>query len=142
MAKNINPVFGLSGVAASAVLAAANTAGDGSGTITTFITGDANGSRISNIQMICAQATVAANSAMVVRLWISTDGGTTWFKLREVLFAAVTGSNTAIGQFQELVFPEGVLLEGTSYKIGVSKSVHAGAQDQIHVMARGTIQGS
>lgn len=141
MAKNTNPVFGLNGVAKSVTLAAANTAGDGSGTIPTIITGDTNGTRISNIQIISAQATVATNSLMVVRLWLSTDGGTTWFKLREVLFTAIAGSNTVIGQFQELVFLEGLLLEGTLYRLGVTKSIHAGVQDQIHIMVRGTIQG-
>ncbi len=142
MAKNINPVFGLTGVTAAAVLAAANTAGDGSGTITLLMTGDANGTRINNLQVLSAQATIAANSAMVVRFFISYDAGTTYYKFREIAFAAVTGSNTAIGQFQELVFPEGIILEGTSYKIGFTKSIHAGVQDQIHAMARGTIQGS
>jgi len=142
MAKNTNPVFGLTGVTASLTLSAANTAGDGSGTIPTLMTGDANGTRVSSIQIISAQASVTSNTAMVVRLWFSTDSGSTWFKLREILFSVVAGSNTAIGNFQEITFPEGLVLEGTTYKIGASKSVHAGAQDQVHLIARGTIQGS
>jgi len=142
MAKNTNPVFGLNGVVAAIALAAANTARDGSGSVATVATGDANGTRISNLHATSAQASVAANGASVVVFWLSIDSGTTWFKLREVAFAAVTGSNTAIGQFQELIFPEGIILEGTTYKLGVTKTIHAGAQDQIHVMARGTIQGS
>lgn len=142
MAKNTNPVFGLNGVHGAVSLAAANTAGDGSGTITTLLTGNANGTRVSHLQVISAQATVTTNAAMVVRFFLSTDSGTTWFKLREVALAAVAGSGTAIGQFQELSFPEGILLEGTSYVLGVAKSVHATAADQVHVMARGTIQGS
>lgn len=142
MAKNTNPIFGIAGVAAVLTVSAANTAGDGSGTVNTLQTGDSNATRVSSLQAISAQASVTANSAMVVRFFLSIDGGTTWYKFREVLFAAVTGSNTAIGQFQELVFPEGLMLETTSYKIGVTKSVHAGGQDQIHVISRGTIQGS
>lgn len=142
MAKNNDPVFGLTGFIDKATVAAANTAGDGSGTIVTVSTGDANGKRINNLQAISAQASVTANSAMVVRFFLSTDSGSTWTKLREIAFPAVTGSNTAIGQFQELVFPEGLLLEGTTHVLGATKSVHAGAQDQIHVIARGTIQGS
>lgn len=142
MAKNFNPVFGLTGVAGVATLTAANTAGDGSGSIVTVATGDANGTRLSNVQFIAAQASVTSNSAQVVRLFLSIDGGTTWFKLRESTFAVIAGSNTVIGQFVEFVFIEGIILEGTNYKLGATQSVHAGAQDQIHVIARGTVQGS
>lgn len=142
MAKNTNPVFGLSGVAAVVSLTSASTPGDDTATVTNLITGDTNATRITNIQFISAQATVAGNSAMVCRLWLSIDSGVTWYKLREVAFAVVTGSNTAVGQFQEMVFPEGILLESSAYRLGVSKSVHAGVQDKLHVIARGTIQGA
>jgi len=141
MAKNTNPVFGLDGTIGAITVTTANTAKDGSGTINTLVTGNANGTRISHMQAISSQASPAANTNSVVRFFISLDSGTTWFLFREVTFANVTGSNTAIGQFQELYFPEGILLEGTAQRIGVTHSVYSGAQDRVDFIARGTIQG-
>lgn len=142
MAKNTNPVFGLNGFFDMSSVDVANAAGDGSGTINLLSTGDVNGKRINSIQAAIAQASVTTNSAMVLRFFLSSDSGTTYFKYREIAFPAVAGSNTAIGQFQEIQIPAGLFLEGSTQRLGWTKSIHAGAQDKVHAMAIGTIQGS
>lgn len=74
--------------AASAVLSAANTARDGTGTIVTVLTAGANGSRIDDITVV-ATGTVTAG---VVRLFL--HDGTNARLLREVMVTATTPSTS------------------------------------------------
>lgn len=137
MAKNVNPIFELTPVIGLVALTAANTARDGSGTISTLATGGSDGSRIDAITFTSAQATAAANSANVGRVFLSVDGGTTWRLFDEIAIAAVTASNTAVGARNRLVYPNGIILKDANYKIGVTIAVRAGAQDDHHVTAQG-----
>lgn len=74
--------------AASAVLSAANTARDGTGTIVTVLTAGANGSRIDDITIV-ATGTVTAG---VVRLFL--HDGTNARLWREVMVTATTPSTS------------------------------------------------
>jgi hypothetical protein len=138
MARNYNnvPVENAPYVA-SVSLTAANTARDGSGTITTLATGTADGLRIDKITFISAQATAASNSAMVGRIFLSFDSGSTWTLYDEIAIIAVTASNTAVGIRNPLTYSIGLKLLGTTVRIGVTISVYAGVQDRTSVIAEG-----
>lgn len=115
-----------------ATIAAANTARDGSGTIVTVLTIGSNGGKVNKIRFISAQASAAANSAMVGRIWVSLDGGTTWYLKDELVIPAVTASNTAAGALAEVEYSSFTL--DASAKIGVTQSVYAGVQDRMNVV--------
>lgn len=142
MAANTSPIFELAPVIAVVSLAAANAARDGSGTVTTLITGNANGTRIDSIKFISAQATVAATSAMIYRLFLSIDSGTTWTLFDESAVATITTSATVIGPQSTFTFPNGLNLLDATYKVGVTISVYAGVQDRHSCIARGGTLGS
>lgn len=137
MAKNNAPVFELVPRIEQVALTAANAARDGSGTVTSLVTGVADGTRIDAITFTSAQATAAANSANVGRVFLSIDSGTTWRLFDEIAIAAVTASNTAIGARNRLTYPQGIILKDTTHRIGVTIAVRAGAQDDHHVVAQG-----
>lgn len=137
MALRTQPVFEGAPILGFAALTAANTARDGTGTITTLVTGAADGTRVDAITFTSAQATAAANSAMVGRVFLSIDGGTTWRLFDEVAIAATTASNTAVGARNRLTYSLGIKLRDANYRIGVTISVRAGAQDDHHVIAEG-----
>ena len=73
-----------------AVISAANTNRDGTGTIVTGFTPGANGSRIERVQV---KATGTTTTGMV-RLFYSTDAGVTWRLLKELSVSAITPSGT------------------------------------------------
>lgn len=126
------PVFVGTPRTKQARLTAANTARDGSGTLVDLITGGSSGTRVDRITFISAQATAAANSAMVFRVFITDTSGANPRLFAESAVSAVTASNTAVGARVQTVFMGGVFLE-SGQKIQVCKSVHAGVQDQVDV---------
>lgn len=130
------PVFVGTVICKQGRLTAANTARDGSGTLVNILTGSTNGTRVDRITFISAQATAAANSAMVFRVFISDTGGANFRLFAEQSIAAVTASNTAIGARAQLVFMGGLFLENGQV-LAVTKSVHAGAQDQVDCTVEG-----
>lgn len=137
MARNQQVVLENEPFIAAATLAAANTARDGSGTVATLVTGITDGLRIDEIVFISAQATPAANTVMVGRVFLSLDAGATWNLFDEVPILAVTASNSAVGVRNRLTYPNGIKLEGTNHRIGVTISVYAGVQDRHTVIALG-----
>lgn len=109
------PRFTSSARMASAVVSTANTNRDGTGTITSIITGVAAGTRVSELNV---KATVTTTAGMV-RLWTSSDGGTTWRFLDEIPVSAVTPSATvasfqASRQFANLILPDASARLGAS----------------------------
>lgn len=93
---NIHPIAPDVGRRVTIAHATANTARDGSGTITALLTAGLRGSVIPAIT-VRSQAAAGANTPMVVRLWHRIAGAGTWFLLDEVALTAVTSSNTAVG---------------------------------------------
>ena len=96
-------------------VSAANTNRDGTGTIVTACAGVAAGTRISSVTLT---ATVTTTAGMV-RLFLSTDTGTTWRLFKEISVIAATPSATvkaftAREEFEDLV------LTGTSDLLGAS----------------------
>jgi hypothetical protein len=137
MAANANPIFALTPNVGFASVAAANTASDGSGALTTLFTSPAgSGSRIERIRYANAQAVAAASSGMVIRFFITDNAGNNPRLLAEVALATATRSTTAIGAQGILQFPGGLVVPaGTLLK--VCQSVYAGVQDLMHYVCEG-----
>ena len=70
----------------AANVATANTNRDGTGTITALLTGAAAGTKVTSIT---AQAAVTTTAGMV-RIFVSTDSGSTWRLFDELAIAAAT----------------------------------------------------
>lgn len=85
----------------------ANTAIDGTGTITTLITGAATGTRVLEVDTQCA----ATSAAALVNLFLSTDGGTTWHLFDQITITAATSSATVkanrnLATYANLILPD------------------------------------
>jgi len=93
----------------------------------------ATGTRIESVIFTSAQATAAASSAMVGRLFVSDNAGANWRIVREVALPTLTPSNTVIGQTQPMTFPGGFFLP-LGCRLAATISVYAGAQDQYDVI--------
>lgn len=117
-------------------LSAANTARDGSGTVVTLATGGASGSRFERVIFISAQATAAATSNMVARVFVSDTSGANYRLRGEIELPTITASATAKGQTQTISFTGGIPLEPNQL-LGVTISVYAGVQDQYDAIAEG-----
>lgn len=136
MPANTNPIFTLTPKIGIASVSAANTASDGSGSLTTLFSAGVNGSRVEKIRYTNAQATAAASSAMVIRFFITDTGGANPTLLAEVALATATRSTSAVGASGILTFTNGLVIpSGTIIK--VIQSVYAGAQDLMHYVAEG-----
>lgn len=136
MTTNFNPIFIKQANIGQARVAAANTARDGSGTIPTIFTAGADGSLVNSIQFTSAQATAAASSAMVGRIFVTDNAGANPRMLREIAIPTVTPSTTVIGAQVIITFSGGLqLVSGQLLKCCIT--VYAGAQDQMDVVAIG-----
>lgn len=134
MAKTYQPPFAQTPLNAVLAVAAANTSRDGSGTINTLLTAGSEGAYIDRIVCYNSQASVAASSAMVVVVWISIDGGTTWFKRQEAEVAAKTATNSAVTASQTINFTNGWKIPASAV-VGITQTVYAGAQDRMTYVA-------
>ena len=98
-----------------AQVSVANTNRDGTGTIVTVCAGVAAGTRVSSVT---AKATVTTTAGMV-RLYLSTDTGSTWRLYREIPVSAITASASVATFYGRLDF-EDLVLTGTSDLLGAS----------------------
>jgi hypothetical protein len=97
-------------------LSTANTATDGTGTITDLITGVAAGTRVLSINV---QGTATVVAALVnIFLW----DGTQWDLFDQVTITATTGSNTVKGYRLVTAYTD-LVLPSTSHKLGATISV-------------------
>lgn len=99
-----NPAFVSAPRIGRCSLSTANTATDGTGTITDLITGVAAGTRILSINIQATATTVAA--LVNIFLW----DGTNWDLYDQITVSAVTGSNTVkahkvVTSYTDLVLP-------------------------------------
>lgn len=90
MALTNTPVFTQGSRSVNVSLATANTALDGTGTITTLLTAGANGSLVTHLHIVSG----ATTTATAVRFFLSNDGGSTWVYFYPALHAAFTVANT------------------------------------------------
>ena len=136
MPANTSPIFTLTPKAATARIAAANTARDGSGTLVTLFTAGSNGSRVDFITFTSSQVTAAASAARVQRVYLTDESGLNPRLISEIAMSAVTASNTAIGATATITFTNGLIINAGQI-ISVSQSVYGSAADATDVLLRG-----
>lgn len=134
MPANTSPIFGLTPNTVPVQLTAANLASDGSGVITTLVTAGTNGSRVDIVKFTNGQATQAASSNRLGKIFLSDASGTNYRIIGEVLLAATTRSATVIGDNNTFVFSPPLVMK-SGQLLGVTISVRAGAQDDTAVSA-------
>lgn len=134
MPANTTPIFTLNGNFTPARIAAANTASDGSGALVTVVTAGANGSRVDGVRFRNSQATAAASSAMVHRIFLSDTGGANYRLIGEVATATATRSTTAVGATSIFTFDQPIIMESGQI-MAVCQSVYAGVADQFDAVA-------
>lgn len=111
-----NPAFISVARIGRASLSTANTATDGTGTITDLIVGAAAGTRILQIR---AQGTATTLAALVN---VFLNDGTNWDLFDQLTISAVTGSTTAKGH-QAITAYTDLVLPSASWKLGVTLTV-------------------
>lgn len=112
---------------ASAV-STANTNRDGTGTIVSLISGVAAGTKIFEVDV---QMTVTSTAGMV-RLYLSSDSGSTWKLFDEVAIAAATVSASVKGTRVATLYSN-LILPSSSYALGAS--THNAEASVVTVMA-------
>jgi hypothetical protein len=137
MAINIDPVFTRIPNCPAAVLAAANTAGDGSGTLVLLFTASADNSLLLRIIATAGQATVGASAAKVIRIFMTDASGLNPIKIAELALPGATGNASTIGATATYTWPDGGLPLKAGQLIKIAQSVYASAADQTHVFAVG-----
>jgi len=101
-----------------ASVSTANTAIDGTGTITSLITGVAAGTRVLEIDAQCS----ATSAAALVNLFISTDSGSTWTLFDQIAITAATSSTTVKANRNTATY-QNLILAGTAYVIGCTTTI-------------------
>lgn len=113
-----NPSFLSTARYAAVNVSTANTAIDGTGTITSLLTGVAAGTRVLEIDVQCA----ATSAAALVNIFISADSGTTWRLFDQITVSAATASNTVKAN-RNFVSYTNLILPGTTFVLGVTTSI-------------------
>jgi hypothetical protein len=134
MPANTSPIFIRQGNFTPARLVAANTASDGSGTIYTIVTAQTDGTRVDGVRFRNSQATAAASSAMVHRIYLSNTSGTNYRLIGEVATATATRSTTAVGATSVFTFDQPIIMQSGQI-MAVSQSVYVGVADQFDAVA-------
>jgi hypothetical protein len=99
------------------VVSAANTNRDGTGTIVTILTPGSNGTRVERIQAKATGVTTAGQ----LRLYVSTDAGTTWRLHDELAVSAATPSATVQSYEGSLTFGNVTFLcLASGHRLGMS----------------------
>lgn len=136
MPANTDPIFGLNGNSKPVTLTTANTASDGSGSLTTLVTAGANGTRVDSVTFRNAQATPAASSNQLGKIFLTDIAGANPRLIGEVAITGVTRSATQIGATTTFTFsPALVMLSGQLLQVCIS--VRASAADDTAVVAYG-----
>jgi len=134
MPANTTPIFILTGNIAIATIAAANTASDGSGTLVTLVTASQSGTRVDAVRFRNSQATAAASSNMVHRIFLTDAAGTTPTLVGEVATATATRSVSAVGATSIFTFDQPLIMK-SGQLLRVIQSVYAGANDRFDAFA-------
>lgn len=109
------PTFSKTARLATSAISAANTNRDGTGTIATVLSGVSVGTRVEEVVI---QATGTTTAGMV-RLFTSTDSGTTWRLYDEIPVSATTPSGTTAA-FRTRRIYQNLVLGSSTHALGVS----------------------
>jgi hypothetical protein len=107
----------------SASISAANTAIDGTGTITSLMTGVAAGTRVLEVDVQCS----ATSAAALVNLFISTNSGTSWSLFDQIAVTAATVSTTVKGNRNTATYTN-LILPSASAQLGVTTTIAQATQ--------------
>lgn len=135
ISANTYPIFPLTPIIATARLTEAVTATDGSGNLTSILTGGENGTLIERVTFINSQITAAISSANIGKLFISDNTGANFKPFAEIVLAAATRSTTAIGARQQFI--TGGLILPKDCILACCITIYAGEQDQTDVIVEG-----
>lgn len=113
-----NPSFISTPRIGRASLSAANTALDGTGTITELIAGVAAGTRILQIDAQCA----ATSAAALVNLFLSDDSGSTWTLFDQISIVAATVSNTVKANRNFIAYTN-LILPSATWRMGCTTTI-------------------
>ena len=113
-----NPQFVNTARISTVNVAAANTAIDGTGTITELIAGATGGTRVLEIVVKGAATTAAAN----LNIFLSTDSGTTYRLFDTISVTAVTTGNTT-ATFRGRTTYTNLVLDSSSHRVGVTSTI-------------------
>lgn len=113
-----NPNFISNAQLTSVNVSSANTAIDGSGSITTLVTGVAAGTRVLEIDAQCA----ASSAAALVNIFLSTDSGSTWRLFDQITISSATVSNTVKGNRNFTTYLN-LVLPSTAHRLGVTTTI-------------------
>lgn len=99
MAANTIPIYSKAGqISWSGILQTANTAKDGTGTVSTIFTAGADGARVERIRV----RAIGTNVATVLRIFIN-NGSTNATPANNVLYAEITLASTTISEVDTLL---------------------------------------
>lgn len=133
MAANVQPIFpvAVNNAATFSNITAANTAKDGTGTVTTVFTAGANGARLDSIKV----RALGTNVATVMRFFIN-NGLTNTTAANNVLFHEITVAATTLSEvaaladnaiiFNGVDLPQVVLKAGYKINVTIGTAVAAG----------------
>lgn len=99
-------------------VSSANTAIDGSGTITELIAGATGGTRVLEIVVKGAATSAAAN----VNIFLTTDGGSTYRLFDTISVTAVTTGNTTPA-FRGRTAYTNLVLASSSHRVGITTTI-------------------
>lgn len=117
MAVKATPVFAQTPVLAIGQVSTANTNRDGAtGTYADIFTAGADGARIEYVRVVATGTTTAG----VVRLFLSTDSGSTYRLWKELLISAITPSTTIEVAASEYMPSRPLVLPATAGRIRAS----------------------
>lgn len=122
------PAFTATPRIGSANVSSANTNRDGTGVITALLTGGSSGTKVTSI---AAQAAVTTTAGMV-RIFLSTDSGSTWRLFDELSIASATVSASVKGTRITATYGDLVLADST-HRLGCTTH----ASESINVFAFG-----
>lgn len=114
----VNPQFINTPRIAMANVATANTAIDGTGTITEVIAGATGGTRVLELVVKLAATSAAAQ----VNLFLTTDGGTTWRCFDSITVAAATVSTTVASNRTSRTYSN-LVLASSSHRVGFTTTI-------------------
>lgn len=122
MAANNKPIFTIVPNSIPVFLDYANTASDGSGTLTTLVTAGVDGTRVDQVVFRNAQQTVAASTAQLGKIFLTDNGSPeNSILVGEIALAAATRSATVIGSNSTFTFsPPLIMKAGQKLKVCVS----------------------
>lgn len=101
-------------------VSAANTNRDGTGTIVTLMAGVAAGTRIFEVAAKCLVS--GASTANVIRIYLSSDSGSTWKLHREIAMASAT-SSASVATTRVNLLEDNLILPSASWAIGASTHI-------------------